>query len=91
MGMVTAITLFWSNKPNPAILKEHSCLAPVLEGEGRIYNIFGVWLGWAYMAKTVRKPQRGGVNFDPPMIFCACSMQNVPAASEMHQDDFRTK
>ena len=22
--------------------KEHSCPAPVLEGEGRIYNIFGV-------------------------------------------------
>jgi hypothetical protein len=43
------------------------------------------------MAKTVRKPQRGGVNFEPPMIFCACSMKNVPAASEMYQDDFRTK
>ena len=42
-----------------------------------------LWLGWAYLTKTVRKPQRGGVNFDPPMIFCACSMQNAPAASEM--------
>jgi hypothetical protein len=30
-----------------------------------------LWLGWAYLAKTVRKPQRGGVNFnfDPPMVF----------------------
>ena len=43
----------------------------------------GIWLGWAYLTKTVRKAQRGGVNFDPPMIFCACSMQNAPAASEM--------
>ena len=50
-----------------------------------------VWLGWAYLTKTVRKPQHGGVNFDPPMIFCACSMQNIPAASEIPQDDFRTK
>jgi hypothetical protein len=33
----------------------------------------------------------GGVNFDPPMIFCACPMQNAPAASEMPPDDFRTK
>jgi hypothetical protein len=49
------------------------------------------WLGWAYLAKTVRKPQRGGVNFYPPMIFCACSMQNTPAASEIPQDDFRAK
>jgi hypothetical protein len=48
-----------------------------------------VWLGWAYLAKTVRKSQRGEVNFDPPMIFCACSMQNAPAASEMLPDDFR--
>ena len=54
-------------------------------------NLTILWLGWAYMAKTVRNPQRGGVNFDPPMICCACSMQNVPAASEMYQDDFRTK
>jgi hypothetical protein len=32
-----------------------------------------MWPGWAYLTKTVRKrkPQRGGVNFDPPMIFCA--------------------
>jgi hypothetical protein len=45
----------------------------------------GLWLGWAYLTKTVRKPQRGGVNFDPPMVFCACSMQNAPAASEMLQ------
>ena len=50
-----------------------------------------LWLGWAYLTKTVRKPQRGGVNFDPPMILCACSMQNTPAASEILQDDFRTK
>jgi hypothetical protein len=53
--------------------------------------VIGIWLGWAYLAKTARKPQRGGVNFDPPMLFCACSMQNVPPASEMYQDDFRTK
>ena len=52
---------------------------------------YRVWLGWAYMAKTVRKPQRGGVNFDTPMIFCACSMQNTPAASEIPPDDFRAK
>ena len=26
-------------------------------------------LGWAYLNKAVRKPQRRGVNFDPPMIF----------------------
>jgi hypothetical protein len=25
-----------------------------------------LWLGWAYLAKTARKPQRGGVNLDPP-------------------------
>jgi hypothetical protein len=50
-----------------------------------------VWLGWAYLAKIVRKQQRGGVNFDPPMIFCACSMQNTPGASEILQDDFRAK
>jgi hypothetical protein len=49
------------------------------------------WLGWAYLAKTPCKQQRGGVNFDPPMIFCACSMPNAPAASEMPQGDFRTK
>jgi hypothetical protein len=52
-----------------------------------------VWLDWAYLAKTVRKPQRGGVKFDPPMVFGACSinMQNTPAASEIPQDDFRKK
>jgi hypothetical protein len=50
-----------------------------------------IWLGWAYLTKTARKPQRGEVNFDPLMIFCACSMQNSPAASEMLPDDFRTK
>ena len=65
MGMVTAIALFWSNKPNPAI-----------------------WLGWAYLTKTVRKPQRGGVNFDPPMIFCACSMQNEPHESKADHTSF---
>jgi hypothetical protein len=48
-------------------------------------------LGWAYLAKTVRKPQRGGVNFDLPMIFCACSMQNTQGVSEIPQDDFRIK
>jgi hypothetical protein len=32
--------------------------------------MYVVWLGWAYLADTVRKPQRGGVNFDPLMIFC---------------------
>jgi hypothetical protein len=53
--------------------------------------MWSLWLGWAYLAKTVRKPQRGGINFDPPMIFRACSMPNPPAASEMPQDDFRTK
>jgi hypothetical protein len=57
----------------------------------RVDTQVNLWLGWAYMTKTVRKPQRGGVNFDPPMIFCACSMQNVPVASEMYQDDFRKK
>jgi hypothetical protein len=50
-----------------------------------------LWLGWTYLSKTVRKPQRGGVNFDPPMVFCACSMQNSLAASGMLPDDFRTK
>jgi hypothetical protein len=25
------------------------------------------------------------------MVFCACSMQNAPDASEMLQDDFRKK
>jgi hypothetical protein len=50
-----------------------------------------VWLGWAYLTKTVHKPQRGGVNLDPPMIFCACPMQNTPGASEMPQGDFRKK
>jgi hypothetical protein len=49
------------------------------------------WLGWAYLAKTVRKSQRGGVNFDPPVFFCACPMQNAPAASGMLPGDFRTK
>jgi hypothetical protein len=49
------------------------------------------WLGFAYLTKTVRKPQHGGVNFDPPMVFCACPMQNSPAASEMIPDDFRVK
>ena len=44
-----------------------------------------VWLGWAYLTKTMRKPQRGGVNFDPPIICCACSMQNVPTADKMFQ------
>ena len=39
----------------------------------------------------VRKPQRREVNFDPPMIVCACSMKNAPAASEILPDDFRTK
>jgi hypothetical protein len=27
------------------------------------------WLGWAYQAKTVREPQRGGVNSDLPIVF----------------------
>jgi hypothetical protein len=44
-----------------------------------------VWLGWAYLTKTMRKPQRGGVNFDPPIVCCACSMQNVPTADKMLQ------
>jgi hypothetical protein len=44
-----------------------------------------LWLGWAYLTKTMRKPQRGGVNFDPPIICCACSMQNVPTADKMFQ------
>ena len=44
-----------------------------------------IWLGWAYLTKTMRKPQRGGVNFDPPIICCACSMQNVPTADKMFQ------
>jgi hypothetical protein len=48
-------------------------LAPVNGGSGGGRG-GGLWLGWAYLAKTVRKPQRGGVNFDPPMVFCACSM-----------------
>jgi hypothetical protein len=33
------------------------------------------------LAKTVRKPQRGGVNFDPPMVFCACSMHYAKYSS----------
>jgi hypothetical protein len=48
-----------------------------------------LWLGWAYLAKTVRKPQYRGADFDPPMIFCACSMKNAPAASGMLPDNFR--
>jgi hypothetical protein len=51
----------------------------------KVQRRYLVWLGWANQTKTVRKPQRGGVNFDPPMVFCACSMQNAPAASEMLQ------
>jgi hypothetical protein len=42
-----------------------------------------MWLGWAYLAKTARKPQRGGVNFDP-MIFVLvlCKMlQLLPKCS----------
>jgi hypothetical protein len=50
-----------------------------------------LWVGWAYLTKTVRKLQRGEVNFDPPMIFFACSTQNPPAASEMPPGDFRTE
>jgi hypothetical protein len=49
-----------------------------------------VWLGWAYLTKTMRKPQCRGVGFDPPMVFCACSIQNTPGASEIHQGGFRT-
>jgi hypothetical protein len=71
---------------------------PVLHDAGVFAGIMRViatlrdtWLGWAYLTKTVRKPQRGGVNFDAPMIFCACSIQNSPAASEMLQDEFGTK
>jgi hypothetical protein len=52
---------------------------------------YEVWLGWAYLAKTVCKPQYRGADFDPPMVFCACSMQNVPAVSGMLPGDFRTK
>jgi hypothetical protein len=33
-----------------------------------------LWLGWAYLTKAVREPQRRGINFDPPMVFCACSI-----------------
>jgi hypothetical protein len=43
-----------------------------------------LWLGWAYLTKTVRKPQRGGVNFDPPMVFVLilCKMlQLLPKCS----------
>jgi hypothetical protein len=37
-------------------------------------------------------PQRHGAGFDPPMIFCDCSMQNnTPGGSEMPQGDFRKK
>jgi hypothetical protein len=35
------------------------------------------------LAKTVHKPQRGEANFDLPMLFCACSVQNTPGASEI--------
>ena len=55
------------------------------------YNYNIKWLGWAYLTQTVRKPQYRGLDFDPPMIFCACSMQNTPGGSEIHQDDFRIK
>ena len=34
---------------------------------------------------------RGYHNFDLLVIFCACSMQNVPGGSVMFQMDFRTK
>jgi hypothetical protein len=72
----------------------HTCLGPALPNLHVLYmpnRNYILWLGWAYLTKTVRKPQRGLVNSDPPMIFCACSMQNAPAASEMPQGDFRTK
>jgi hypothetical protein len=49
------------------------------------------WVGPIWPKQSVRKPHRGGVNFDPPMVFCACSMQNAPAASGMLPDDFRVK
>jgi hypothetical protein len=57
----------------------------------RFYSQMGctLRLGWVYLPKTVRKPQkRGGVNFDPPMVFCSCSMQNAPAASGMLRTTF---
>jgi hypothetical protein len=62
-----------------------SCLPkPALSGppEPPISTIANTgYRGVGHLAKTARKPQRGGVNFDPPMVFCACSMQNSPAAS----------
>jgi hypothetical protein len=50
-----------------------------------------LWLGCAYFTRKVHPPERGGVNFDLLLIFCACSMQNAPGNSVMLQMDFRTK
>jgi hypothetical protein len=33
-------------------------------------------------------PQRHGAGFDPPIIFCACSMQNTPGGFEIPQNVF---
>jgi hypothetical protein len=37
-----------------------------------------LWLGWAYLAKTVRKPQRGGVNFDSLWFFVLFLYKMLP-------------
>ena len=50
-----------------------------------------LWLGWAYFAKKVHPPWRGGVNSDLLVILCASPMKNAPGRSEMPQDGFRTK
>ena len=48
------------------------------------------WLGWAYLTKTVRKPQRrGGLTSIPLWFFVLVLFKN--AAFEMLPDDFRTK
>ena len=54
-------------------------------------SLLVLWMGGPSITKTMKIPQRHGAGFDPPIIFCACSIQNTPGGSEILQDDFRIK
>jgi hypothetical protein len=60
-----------------------------LENFGGFPDLAGVvWLGWACLAKTVRKPQHVGVNFDPPMFFLLVLCKILPLLPECSRATF---
>jgi hypothetical protein len=48
-----------NRKKKPVETSKTPCCLPALYSIGRAEaNIIIIWLGWAYLAKTARKPQR---------------------------------